>query len=113
MPKIDIIGFSKSALIAVCLSVLGACSHQQTEYAWSHHESGEYLFAFDAQGCDTIARSTPADNSPAQATVKSSPAFFTCMQTLGYFLVDPLTGERLNAAINQPVSTISDSQAAR
>ena len=113
MMNIDPIGFSKSALIALSLSVLGACSHQPTEYAWSHHESGEYLFAFDAQGCDTIERGTPVDNPAAQATVKSSPAFFACMQNLGYFLVDPLTGERLSAAINQPVSTISDSQAAR
>jgi len=113
MPTIDPTSLIKTALIALTLSTLGACSHQPREYSWSHHDSGEYLFAFDAEDCNGTAGGFSATLPDAQTAMNASPVFFDCMQNLGYFLVDPHTGERLTTAVVPEVVTTSDSQAAR
>ena len=42
-----VLGFRNGGLLVLAFGTLGACTSQPSEYAWSHLESGEYLFAFD------------------------------------------------------------------
>lgn len=115
MQKSNPPGIKNLSLMVLAVSALGACSSQPSEYAWSHLASGEYLFAFDTEACDSSARGAQHSEALLAESVKSSPAFFSCMQSLGYFLVDPITGKRLTVAGNPPVSRVdvSDTQAVR
>ena len=103
-------GIWNCGLAVLAFGALGACSSQPSEYAWSHLESGEYLFAFDTQACETSSRNLGPEGAALAQSVKGSPAFFSCMQKLGYFLVDPLTGERLAAAGAATVSLVDVSE---
>ena len=75
------------------------CAATDEQYAWSHAMSGDYLFAFDHGQCaDQVAGAT------------AGPEFFTCMQGLGYFLIDPLTGAPV-AALDLDMGTAPAEQA--
>ena len=66
-----------AAIVALASLAGTGCAQKSPVYAWSHPSGGEYLFAFDTQECG-------ADTDEA---------FFTCMQSRGYFLVDPDSGQ--------------------
>jgi len=66
-----------TAIFALASMAGTGCAHKSPVYAWSHPSGGEYLFAFDTQECG-------AD---------SGEAFFICMKSRGYFLVDPDSGQ--------------------
>lgn len=87
--------------------LLTACSHQPVEYAWSHLESGEYLFAYDARSCEETAR-----EATGSERAKASSHFFTCMQDLGYYLVDPNTGNPMPGSVGESAAGMTDPQAA-
>ncbi len=65
------------AIVTLASMAGTGCAQKSPVYAWSHPAGGEYLFAFDTQECG-------ADTGEA---------FFTCMQSRGYFLVDPDSGQ--------------------
>jgi len=48
--------------------------------------SGDYLFAYDRSTCEQTAGSLAANE------------FFSCMENLGYFRIDPVSGAPLAAA---------------
>ena len=66
------------ALLSGCASEGRAAA---SSYAWSHPMSGEYLFAYDHGQCADQARGD-----------LDAPLFFSCMQDLGYYQIDPVTG---------------------
>lgn len=82
-----------ATLVAVALTTaVAGCSHQPPSYSWSHADSGEYLFAFDARECDAQAY------TGSSAAEEELDKFFDCMQGRGYYLVDPASGEPLAAS---------------
>ncbi|MEQ8858402.1 MAG: hypothetical protein RIC56_07130 [Pseudomonadales bacterium] len=109
------LGCRNASLLVLAFGTLSACTSQPSEYAWSHLESGEYLFAFDTQACEVSSRNTQSAGTIRTPSVKASPAFFSCMQKLGYFLVDPATGEPIAPAADTTASliSVSDVQAGR
>ena len=68
------------ALAIAASLLLGGCTTSQVQYGWSHNQSGDYLFAFDSANCEQSTGNT------------SDLAFFSCMENLGYFRIDPVTG---------------------
>lgn len=100
--------------IAISLPVilsLAACAHQPVEYGWSHLQSGEYLFAFDTRECGEEA-GTDGLAPGGAATAMGSPAFFSCMQARGYYLVDPASGRPL-AIVTDGSRGVYEPQASR
>ncbi len=63
--------------------------------------SGDYLFSYDSTGCEREA------GNPA------APEFFACMEKLGYFQVDPVSGVPVASARNRQAQENPATTAAR
>ena len=87
------------AIVTVGSGLITGCAVTGDQYAWSHAMSGDYLFAYDQELC--------ADQSVGDT---ASPEFFSCMQGLGYFLIDPSTGAPV-AALNADTGAAPAEQA--
>lgn len=84
------------AVLFLGTSFVTGCASTGDQYAWSHDMSGDYLFAYDQNQCSDQA----AGNT-------SAPEFFGCMESLGYYLIDPATGApvaALNAGVAEAVA---------